>query len=1766
MKNCPHCETDLTASESTETCPACFGSLVDVGVDVGATVAGEFSGISADSLFDEMERSEEQPSDHVTSDADSEPPSDETVVGHKDSDTFADGIPTGETVIAPQNSPLSPTVIKPVADPNATFIPPSDPDATFLPGADDDVDPALQQTGIGNFADGWSEAFAQPGVTDDTSLKVPISQKADSETTLLIQSRTMSSPDDRGTTAGPADYDLIDMLGKGGMGVVYAARQASIDRTVAVKMLKSGTADSSDARNKFLSEACVTGDLEHPNIVPIYDVGRDASGALFYAMKRVQGTPWKDVLAEKSLDENLQILMRVADAVAFGHSKGILHRDLKPENTMLGGFGEVLVMDWGLAMPIDLNRRFGGIQQVPDLGGTPAYMAPEMIIGPLTEIGVHSDVYLLGAILYEIVTGRRPHAATPEMNCIHAAAHNIIQPTEKKGELVNIAIKAMKTDPRLRYKSVVQFQAAVRQYESHSESIHLSNLATNRLDVASETQAYDDYNQALFGFQQALELWDGNDTARTQLAETRYAYATTAKVRGDYDLATGLLNVSLPNHSTLHTEITAAAKQRDLRQQRAKTYQRVGLGLAGLLFVVISGAAVWINSARNEAELQKQAAIEQKGVAEENRQLAETARDQVIEEKAEVERQKTEVDAQRMEAERQEGIAKDKAEEARQQKMEAERQQGLAMVARDDAVAQKERAEIEEKRATEQKLLAEQRQREAVAARKAEAYEAYVARIGAAAARIEENAHDQARELLQQCQPQNPGDTDYRNWEWQRLSYLCQRASSTFTTSDPVECLATAWNPDGTLKAFAAGTRAGAVEIRHADGSLVCNIKTSGSSVNAVAFSPDATQLLTGSNKHSESLQLFDSSTGELINTMQTDAPTTSAEFSNDGQFLLSAAEDGTVTIRDAVNGLALSTLHGHRGAVHQARFMPGIAATRIVTVGEDGAAIVWTDATGQWNDKQAVQQSPPFTEHNGAIFAVAIAADGNTIATAGHDQRVLLWNVSDVQEFDFDAATQGESATPTPYSSLDGHTAAVRSLAFSDDGKTLISAGHDNAIRVWDVAQRRIGFQPVRSAAKNSATTNSVAKETGWKPILRKTLRGHGQWIRACRISPDGTTVISAGYDETVRTWNIATYQEIAVLKTLNGHDDAVLDAQFSSAGDRIVTASRDRTIRTWNADTAEPLLQFREGHSFLASNAAFTADGATLATAAVDGTVRLWDAQSGSQQHVLTDTGRGAVVAFSSDGTFVVTGGPGESTDGTETRTWNARIWDVSTGKLLHELPGHAGQISAVAFAPNSTTVFCGDTTGLGILWNADTGERIRVLKWHTARIIAARFTTDGSLITAAAERSVARWNVSAGTVDETKLLLHSDVLQAVDVDSTGRFVATVCRDNSVRIWDWTTGKVVYLLHDANENSTTDDTSFTSIAWSPNRQLIAVADSGRRIVRLYNAETGDEIFYRQTNDRRGPFLELPRNQQLNSVQFSPAGNDVLTVGGDRVTLWENDESRAPFRRLKTNFSPHGVIASAAYSPDQQHIISGSWDGTAVIWNAQTGKSIRKLTGAHRGPVNSAAFSPHSDPTLALTTSDDGTAVLWDAATGKFLRRFSGHTGKVVHGAFSPDGQMIVTTSSDGTARIWKVTDTTAPLHELHGHTATVVRATFSHDGLLLATAGADNTAMLWDVPTGKLIRKLTGHTAAVNDVTFTADGQRLITASDDFHCKVWDTATGKELLTLKGHTRKVSSVTLSPTTSTLLTSSHDGTAIEWPTSTPEAQLPVSIPASGDR
>jgi eukaryotic-like serine/threonine-protein kinase len=201
-------------------------------------------------------------------------------------------------------------------------------------------------------------------------------------------------------------YEVKGRLGRGGMGTVFAAYDRSLDRDVAVKVLDETSEQAGNGAARLLSEATILARLEHPGIVPVHDAGTLVDGRLFYVMKLVRGARLCDELAvsSSSIAQRLATFLRVCDAVSFAHSHGIVHRDLKPENIMLGPFGEVLVMDWGVAVNVGGRYPAEGI-----VAGTPGFMAPEQEQGA-EAVDARADVYALGGLLAAMLPKPMPRA------------------------------------------------------------------------------------------------------------------------------------------------------------------------------------------------------------------------------------------------------------------------------------------------------------------------------------------------------------------------------------------------------------------------------------------------------------------------------------------------------------------------------------------------------------------------------------------------------------------------------------------------------------------------------------------------------------------------------------------------------------------------------------------------------------------------------------------------------------------------------------------------------------------------------------------------------------------------------------------------------------------------------------------------------------------------------------------------------------------------------------------------------------------------------------------------------------------------------------------------------------------------------------------------------------------------------------------------------------------------------------------------------------
>lgn len=427
-----------------------------------------------------------------------------------------------------------------------------------------------------------------------------------------------------GEILGDKDILVGAMIGGGGMGDVYKAEQLSLHRSIAVKIIKRDMSGQDDARVSFLREAIVTGNLEHPNIVPIYDVAETRDGQLYYLMKEIKGDSWGKVLKEKNLDENIEILLDVCDAIAYAHSKHVIHRDLKPDNVMLGEYGEVVVMDWGIAASTKIpghskpDEAFMAEQLTSEseLSGTLEYMPPEMVEGDPEKIGPKSDIYLLGGILYYIVTGLSPHPTYSNLfQTIAAVSANILRPTEKKGELLDIALKALETEPCNRFGSVKEFQDAIREHRTHSESISLYEIALNDYRRALDSNSYEGFSQSIFGFRESLKLWPGNRKSADMLDRVLFSYAERSYSKGDLDLSLSLLDLEVPEHAALVERVAVAKKHRSSRKRRIKMLTRISILLMMVLAGILSVSTGIIYAERKEAVSARNRAVEAEGMA-----------------------------------------------------------------------------------------------------------------------------------------------------------------------------------------------------------------------------------------------------------------------------------------------------------------------------------------------------------------------------------------------------------------------------------------------------------------------------------------------------------------------------------------------------------------------------------------------------------------------------------------------------------------------------------------------------------------------------------------------------------------------------------------------------------------------------------------------------------------------------------------------------------------------------------------------------------------------------------------------------------------------------------------------------------------------------------------------------------------------------------------------------------------------------------------------
>jgi eukaryotic-like serine/threonine-protein kinase len=412
---------------------------------------------------------------------------------------------------------------------------------------------------------------------------------------------------ERGVAGG---LELGATIGEGGMGVVRSATQRSLGRKVAVKTLRAQTKTEA-ATLRLLREAWVTGSLEHPNIVPVYDLGLDDDGSPIIVLKHIEGVEWASLMhdakavkerfgATDLFEHNLRILVQLCNAVSLAHSRGILHRDLKPENVMVGRFGEVYLVDWGIAVSLwdDPTGRLPLASKSQEMAGTPSYMAPEML-GALGALSERTDVYLLGAILHEILTGKPPHVGPNFRSIVASILLSTFQyPDDAPSELVAVAKKAMSRQPEARFASADEVRQKLEWYLRHRGSLALSAEAGRRLDEMRELLAisrrtdaagglpeeqrnrvYRLFAEARFGFRQAFEACHDNTDAAKGLRSATEMIVTFELESGTAEAAAAALAELGDPPSDLARRVADALRQRDARRVEIARLEKLGADL-----------------------------------------------------------------------------------------------------------------------------------------------------------------------------------------------------------------------------------------------------------------------------------------------------------------------------------------------------------------------------------------------------------------------------------------------------------------------------------------------------------------------------------------------------------------------------------------------------------------------------------------------------------------------------------------------------------------------------------------------------------------------------------------------------------------------------------------------------------------------------------------------------------------------------------------------------------------------------------------------------------------------------------------------------------------------------------------------------------------------------------------------------------------------------------------------------------------------------------
>jgi WD40 repeat protein/serine/threonine protein kinase len=1009
-------------------------------------------------------------------------------------------------------------------------------------------------------------------------------------------------------------YKLLEQIGEGGCGVVYMAEQEEpIRRRVAFKVIKLGM-DTKQVIARFEAERQALALMDHPNIAKVLDAGATDAGRPYFVMELVRGIRITDYCDQNNLstEERLKLFVQICHAIQHVHQKGIIHRDIKPSNilvTLHDGVPVPKVIDFGIAKAtgqrLTDKTLFTAFQQFV---GTPAYMSPEQAEMSGLDVDTRSDIYALGVLLYELLTGQTPFeqkalvaAGLDEMRRI-IREQEPVRPSTRlstladperttvakrrgagppqlihllRGDLDWIVMKALEKDRTLRYDTANGLALDVERFQNHEPVVARPHstvyrvrkfVRRNRVMVAAAATVgvvlvlgiFGSTWQAIRATKAEREQSRLRQQAEADRGKAQTAQASEAQQRRRAEAQAYVGNMRLLQEAA---EENDAVQCRDLLQETASNpargfewyYWQRQIHLDLRTFHGHSGGVLSVAFSPDGQRIVT-------GSLDGTAKVWETASGKELVtfkgHRAGINSVAFAPDGQR--------IVTSGLNDPTPRVWDSTSAKELLSLKGHHAMVNSVAFSPDGQR------IATASSDGTVKVWNAARGNELLVLTGHLYSVLSVGFSPDGRRIA-------TGGEDHTARVWEADSGV----QLLVLTGHLYEVFSVAFSPDG-QRIVTGGPDARAKVWEAASGKELRTLRAR-NEINSVAFSPDGRRIATGSGYSSYlAVQVWDADSGEeLLAFNGHNDQVRSVAFSQDGQRLVTGSLDGTAKLWDLGRREKLLTHSGK--SVSSVAFSPD--GQRIATGGEDGTVKVWGTASGQ--------DLLNFKAHSLMIRLVAFSPDGQRMVTSGQrDPTAKVW----------DAASGRELFT------LTGHSNEIFSAAFSPDGRQIATGSLDQTAKVWEA-------------------------NTG-KELL--TFRGHVTMVNCVAFSPDGQRIVSGG-DDVTRVWEAASGKEL--LSPL-GQSQAVA---FSPDGRRIVTGDPHRTVKVWDAANGKELLSFK-GHSGIIWSVAFSPDGQRVVTGSDDKTAKVWDAASGKE--LLTfkrQNAEGAFAVFSPDGQRIVTGGVG-------------------------------------------------------------------------------------------------------------------------------------------------------------------------------------------------------------------------------------------------------------------------------------------------------------------------------------------------------------------------------------------------------------------------------------------------------------------------------------------------------------------------------------------